>query len=103
MCKPSDNLKLCTCNDMEGQFKGLQWHLSQGGETSVMGETLLPYERSNTPFNEYVIQQLNTDNRFDFTYVPKKGDRLEFVSTDKGALTHDQVDLIYNGSAWEKG
>lgn len=76
MCSLHDGFKLCTCEELSAQ--DADWILLQNNSEEcviLMGEILEEYY----PFmveHEWVTDQLNLRNCFDFDYAPTLGDRL---------------------------
>ena len=99
MCKPSKNLKLCTCSG-EPDFEKLKeklketWKLaSENGQILYVGETVPAYRRFDSQ-EQYLLDQLNHFDPFDFNYIPKEGDQLTITWNDK------EYHFVVKGFRW---
>jgi hypothetical protein len=88
MCKPSKNLKLCTCSSLEGEDsntnrvpKNMWKLLVNENQEYIIGETKVQYHRIDKE-EQYLLDQLNRFDPFDFKYLPKEGDKLSLSWND---------------------
>lgn len=97
MCKPNSTVHFCTCASItkkslpignrgavdktEYAKSHFIWTLYKylGKKNDLMvGEIVMPVENLGEKMtSEYLLQQLNSKNRFDFEYSPSEGDNLE--------------------------
>lgn len=58
------------------------WELRRSeNQVLIVGETLVPYKRFDKE-EQYLIDQLNRFDPFDFKYLPKEGDKLSLKWND---------------------
>ncbi len=130
MCKPNSKIYLCTCASVSkkpfpvtnpkevdmGEYEkpNFIWTLYkyQGEKDSFMvGEMVMPVESLDTELSsEYLIQQLNSKNRFDFNYEPIEGDNLqikkEYIYKSIKGFTrtdlYEYMSFIYREGKWQE-
>ncbi|MCC8358366.1 hypothetical protein LA313_00520 [Salinimicrobium sp. ASW11-47] len=77
----------------------------------LMGEIVMPVESLGGEMtSEYLLQQLNSNNRFDFEYSPSEGDNLEVrkeyvhksLSGQQRPDLYDYMSCIYRKGKWEQ-
>jgi hypothetical protein len=102
MCKPSKNLKLCTCSNHEGDDSNINrvpenmWKLLVNEkQVCIIGETKVQYHRIDKE-EQYLLDQLNRFHPFDFKYLPREGDELS-ITWSEGKQYH----FIFRGLQWE--
>ncbi len=130
MCQSNSNLHFCTCAAIKklpfpiGRIETVDiteyekthyiWTLYKYlGEKDdmMMGEIVLPVESLGGEMtSEYLLQQLNSNNRFDFEYSPSEGDNLEVrkeyiyksLSGQQRPDLYDYMSCIYRNGKWEQ-
>lgn len=115
MCKISDKLKLCTCNQIEDIFDlKHHWRLYQFEESKfrIVGELMPPQEfmigKNDNKYNhEKLREMLNEGNCFDFDIKLTKGDILEIhLTCEPDRNDVEEAFLVYqfvfNGRKWVK-
>lgn len=133
MCKQSANLHFCTCDDKNApvihnqnsrRFKRMDekkylegniiWTLDRSAgkleeEWMEIGSIMMPTGKLTDDITEdYVMEQLNTRNPFDFDYQPIDGDCLNIRFTYKNRkfrqkysnLTMRYLSFIFREGAW---
>ncbi len=95
MCSTSDGFKLCTCSDVIDENKP-HWVLERlktkkyGSNFMVIGT----YDVNYLGNLEYVLEQLNNHNPFDFDYKPRNRDLLT-LKFEEG-----EFNLFYYDKRW---
>ena len=95
MCSTSDGFKLCTCSDEIDENKP-HWVLERlkinkkGSKFMVIGTFDVNYLENL----EYVLEQLNNHNPFDFDYEPRNRDLLT-LKFEEG-----EFNLFYYNKRW---
>ncbi len=127
MCEITSLFKLCSCsagnggtpqqNKNSGRYAGkiaeknkdkIIWTLSEYAgkqDTGMEGLLMAPAEKLTEIFTaDYVKQELNSRNCFDFSYAPKEGDYLVFTfyRTKAEQATGDYrfLPFIFREGAW---
>ncbi len=99
MCRVSDKIKLCTCNEPESLPENywIFFRYSESRDYFVIGETVLPFSISpdDQAFNEQLLLELiNEGNVFDTELNPKSKDRLLLSFRFNDQI--DSGDVSYN-------
>lgn len=130
MCKTNSEIHFCTCasiskkqlpirNDREvdkAEYEKTHyiWTLYKylGEKDSLMmGDMILPVESLDEELtSEYILNQLNSKNRFDFQYAPSEGDNLqirkEYVYKSIKRIPrqdlYDYISFIYRNGQWKE-
>ena len=95
MCSTSEGFKLCTCSDEIDENKP-HWILERlktkknGSKFMVIGTFDVNYLKNL----EYVLEQLNNHNPFDFDYKPRNRDLLTLKFKD------GEFNLFYYNKRW---
>ncbi len=128
MCKPNSTVHFCTCASLskkplphgdkakvdKAEYEKTQyiWTLYKYlGEKDdlMMGEIVMPVESLGGEMtSEYLLQQLNSNNRFDFEYSPSEGDNLEVrkeyvyrsLREQHRPELYDYLSFIYRKGKW---
>lgn len=126
MCKQSNQFKLCSCSDIKTKIvhnknsrryknklpeqkpKKIIWTLSkcEGSQYLGMDGMLIgPASKLTEKLTaNYVKEELNTRNCFDFDYSPKEGDNLVLTPylTKKESLKQEYefLSFIFNNGQW---
>ncbi len=134
MCTSEKNLKLCSCAKLKAKpnhqhlskkAKKKQilenytttepiWSLHQYVETvdsGMMGRIMMPSNSLDKELTkEFVLEQLNKGNCFDFEYVPKEKDwlKIEQRYVEKEIKNHyrpmtSYLSFIFSDKRWESG
>lgn len=120
------NIKLCTClsekeleifakrepldhllkDSISLSDQPFTWRLSKfirHEESNIMGILRMPGESlSGILTKDYVLSQINSDNRFDFEYTPHEGDNLTILQQVDGRSA-EFLSFIYNKGKWDTG
>ncbi len=115
MCKIElETIKFCSCpenldlNKAENKSNYV-WILDRvvGLETSgMLGLTMLPTDQLDKLIPEFIVQEINSKNLFDFEYKPKENDRLRIERIDRSKtreneyLFGDYLDFHYFNGQW---
>ena len=89
MCDINESFKLCTCSGKVDKTKP-HWILEKSLKkeyefTKIVGDFIPPDEEefkareSYDKKTQYLLNELNKDNKFDFKYEPKENDKLTIV------------------------
>lgn len=131
MCKANLNIHFCTCKSQPGSYTGKQnqnfhpedrdeylrthsiWILKKylgEKDLGMMGSIIGPSDKINDELTaEYLREELNIRNCFDFDYSPAVGDNLEIrptyvhppVRNFKRPGLYDYLSFIYRNRKWE--
>lgn len=104
MCQLSENLKLCTCNDVsEGDNWWALYRNNPEKQEIIMGELLLPNDFSPEDYKneELLLSLLNAHQCFDFEYNPQNKDRLvlHFSQSQGGRFLYHSFE--YKSKKWK--
>ncbi len=133
MCISSLSLKFCTCSQPTPKIKrsdrmdNPDWYLAQYNANNlvwlleryngkrdgiVIGSVIMPsQEVTPTLTNDFVLEQLNIQNCFDFEYIPHEGDNLIIRLNDKQKKQRMKsnpnamnfLSFLYRNGRWEIG
>lgn len=130
MCKPDFQLHFCTCASIkkiplpigrngtvdktEYEKTHFIWTLYKylGEKDSLMmGDMIMPVQSLNEEMtSNFLIEQLNSGNRFDFDYSPSEGDNLQvrkeyIYKSIKGIPRpdlYDYISFIHRNGKWQE-
>ena len=80
-------------------------------EDAMMGDIVMPVERLEENFtSEFILQQLHSENRFDFEYAASEGDNLQIrkeylykkINGIPRPELYDYMSFIYRKGKWEE-
>lgn len=102
MCQISEQLKFCSCKDVNVS-NGNYWILSRRNDKYLkIGQTV--FEKNSLKIDKYQIDKLltrlNENSLFDFDYNPRKDDKLEINL--KVNNKEFEYSFIYSKGKWEK-
>lgn len=118
MCKIElDTIKFCSCPEnldlnKTGNDSNYVWILDRvvGPDTSgLIGMTMLPTDQLDNLIPEFIVQELNSKNLFDFEYTPKENDNLRIERIDRSKTRENEylfgeyLDFHFNGKEWLVG
>ncbi|WP_196889352.1 hypothetical protein [Aureivirga sp. CE67] len=101
MCKISEHLKFCTCNE-KINLKENYWELKRRAKGFILGQ-LIHYP-DDFDINKKTIlkitDNLNSKNLFDFDYKPEEEDKLKlsFNKGEKESIIH----FLFKNGKWER-
>lgn len=132
MCKANLSVHFCTCQTKPGSYIGKQkqnfhpekdrdeylrtssiWILKKylgEKDLGMMGNIIGPSDKLNNELSaEYLREELNSKNCFDFNYSPAVGDNLEIrpnyvhhpIRNFKRPGLYDYLSFIYRNRKWE--
>lgn len=106
MCNFDDGFILCKCDDLESGINDQDsnsmiyvWSLYKyigKSKSFEMGRYILPGGAVGTLTSDFVIEELNSKNCFDFEYMPQEGDNLLISSL--GNIP--RMEFIFRGNEW---
>lgn len=116
MCEETKSIKLCSCPENLDLTKSKNdsdyvWLLDRvvGPDTSGMiGLAMLPEEQLDELTAEFIVQELNAKNLFDFDYSPQENDQLRIErivkkKPKKRSYYGEYLDFNYFNGQWEIG
>jgi len=98
MCKELDTIKFCSCSENIDLNKNKNdsnyiWILDRVidlDRSGLMGMTMLPTDQLDDLIPEFIVQELNSKNLFDFEYEPKENDRLRIERIDRSKTRENE-------------
>ena len=117
MCKEIETITFCSCSenlniDNDGDSSNYIWILERviGFDRSgLIGMTLLPAKHLDNLHPEFILQELNTKQLFDFEYLPKDNDslRIERINRrnrqQREYLYGEYLNFYYFKNEWHIG
>lgn len=109
MCTPNTELQFCTC--IEGDIYEIKdiyiWTLRSfvgSKESKIRGKIMKSIEDfENGISTENIISKLNTENIFDFDYIPKENDTLHISFNATNRAEYKYFSLIFRNKIWQEG
>ena len=103
MCKPGKHIKLCTCAADEVDEKRC-WRLIRvdpDPENFILGQLVAPELTELSMYlEEKFLEDLNTENVFDFKYEPKNGDVIE-ITVDEYQFAYEYKDNKFTDAPFD--
>ena len=94
MCKPGKHIKLCTCaaDEVDEQRCWSLYRVDPNPDEFVLGTLVAPeLTELRMYLEEKFLEDLNTENVFDFEYKPKNGDVIE-ITLDEYQFAYEYKD-----------
>ncbi|WP_299683589.1 hypothetical protein [uncultured Dokdonia sp.] len=117
MCRELETIKFCSCKEnlnlskrkKQNQYIWILERVKEVNTSGMLGLTMLPKDQLDELIPEFIVQELNTTNLFDFEYTPMDNDslRIERVhrtkSRKKEYLFGEYLNFYYSNGAWHIG
>ncbi|WP_420572350.1 hypothetical protein [Kordia sp.] len=91
MCKALEDIRFCSCPENLDLSQSKEkthyiWIMNRViglDTTGVMGLTMLPKDKLDDLIPEFIVQELNSKNLFDFEYEPQENDDIRIERIDR--------------------